>query len=100
MGPYHEILAPVLAEAFTLAALAAVLKNNGDRREKEKLCSSKAKMVGLFMVGVISIPTGNITIIVLPQPTAGYEECCAKTTKEEKFGSLKHMLDLRNKARN
>ena len=76
------------------------LNNNCDHQEKEKLRYDKVKMVGLFMVGVISIPTGNITIIVLPQPTAGYEECCAKTTKEEKFGSLKHMLDLRNKARN
>ena len=72
------------------AALAAALENNDDRREKENLHSGKIRMVGLFMAG-------NISTDILPQPTAEYEECCAKTNKEEKSGSLKRMLDSNNK---
>ena len=104
MGPYEEIVVPVLAHAppantFTPDALAAALQSNCDRREGEQLETGQAKMSSLFIDGVMDIKTGNITTLALPRLTIGHDECCAKTTKEDKDTAMKRMLDLNNKSR-
>ena len=54
------------------------------------------RSAGVFMSGVWDQKTGKIASLAIPEPTAGYKDCCGKKNKEEKAIRFNHLLNLNN----
>ena len=49
-----------------------------------------------FMAGTWNQVTGEIASLAMPEPTAGYLDCCNKKTKEEKVIRLAQLVNSNN----
>jgi len=106
-GPYEvvEAPAPVLATAAATGSatsiddLVVALSSKEDKRDQDRLKLGLSRTNGVFIGGLADMKTGIIASLSLPVPTAGFLECCAKKTKEEKVISFGQLLNSNNKAR-